>query len=649
MVFSLLYFLLAILSLSFLIFIHELGHYYMARRLGMRVEVFSIGFGKALYSWTVSGVKWQIGWLPFGGYVKIAGMEGEIETDPYMMKDGFFGKRPLDRIKVAFMGPCANIVFALLLFAFLWALGGREKKFGDYTKKIGWLDPKSELYAHGVRPGDEITAYNEVSLNSAKEHLMAPMLSSGDLLVEGYKVDDYTKEKTPFKYLLKTYPHPNSIEKEILTVGVMHPASYVIYDPQSEDIASLEGSPMRNSGIKPGDRIVWVDGISIHSLQEVLHVLNDSKVLLTIRRGDDLLTRRVPRVPVEELRVEGEFKEELIDWQFEAQLNTIKIQKLFALPYNLNNEGVVEGQLRFIDREKEEEIFPLQPFSNLETPLEKGDKILAVDGIPVTYSYQILAGIQQRRIQVVVERNANHQKVPSWKDADELFDHQYPWSDLKKLTAQIGLPIDRDHIGNLYLLEPIIPKTRRELRMALGGQDQTHVMEVYEKELQEIEDPEKKAQVLQMIQDREQQFLLGLPAIQDQKVRYNPEPLVLFQNLIEEIGQTLKALFTGTLSPKWMAGPIGMVQVMHDNSMSSVKEGIYWLGAISLNLGILNLLPLPVLDGGTICFSFYEMVSGRRLKLKTLEKLIIPFAVLLVCLFLFLTYNDVLRMFKNFF
>ncbi|MFN4174342.1 MAG: site-2 protease family protein, partial [Parachlamydiaceae bacterium] len=58
---------LAILGLSFLIFIHELGHYLMARREGMRVEIFSIGFGKPIFSWMKNGVKWQLGWIPFGG------------------------------------------------------------------------------------------------------------------------------------------------------------------------------------------------------------------------------------------------------------------------------------------------------------------------------------------------------------------------------------------------------------------------------------------------------------------------------------------------------------------------------------------------------------------------------------------------------
>ena len=96
-----------------------------------------------------------------------------------------------------------------------------------------------------------------------------------------------------------------------------------------------------------------------------------------------------------------------------------------------------------------------------------------------------------------------------------------------------------------------------------------------------------------------------------------------------------------------MSGPIGIVQVVHDNSMVSLKEALFWLGAISLNLGVLNLLPLPVLDGGSICFALYEMITGQRLKTKTLEKFIIPFAILLIGFFIFLTYHDLARIFSH--
>jgi regulator of sigma E protease len=70
---------------------------------------------------------------------------------------------------------------------------------------------------------------------------------------------------------------------------------------------------------------------------------------------------------------------------------------------------------------------------------------------------------------------------------------------------------------------------------------------------------------------------------------------------------------------------------------------------ISLNLGMLNLLPIPILDGGHICFSLWEAVTKRPIKAKTMERLVIPFIVLLVALFIYMTYHDLVRLFSGLF
>jgi regulator of sigma E protease len=210
---SLFYLILAILGLSFLIFIHELGHYWMARRVGMKVETFSIGFGKPIFSWMRDGVKWQIGWLPFGGFVKIAGMENEADPtiSPYDIPDGFYGKTPWQRIKVAFMGPFVNLLFAFLLFGLLWSLGGRDKNFSDVTSKIGWVDPKSELYASGIRPGDEVTAYDDHPFKGLKDHFYAAITGVGDVAIHGNKAAGIDTEIKPFEVKVKGYQNPLSI------------------------------------------------------------------------------------------------------------------------------------------------------------------------------------------------------------------------------------------------------------------------------------------------------------------------------------------------------------------------------------------------------------------------------------------------------
>jgi regulator of sigma E protease len=97
-----------------------------------------------------------------------------------------------------------------------------------------------------------------------------------------------------------------------------------------------------------------------------------------------------------------------------------------------------------------------------------------------------------------------------------------------------------------------------------------------------------------------------------------------------------------------MSGPVGIIQVVHQSWMVGVKEALFWMAVISLNLGIVNLLPVPVLDGGHIMFSLLEAVRKRPLRAKTMERLIIPFIGLLIVFFLYITYQDIARLFSKF-
>lgn len=638
MIFSLIYLLLAILGLSFLIFIHELGHYFMARRVGMKVETFSIGFGRSIFSWMRDGVEWKVGWLPFGGYVKIAGMEGENDDDIYNTPGGFFNKSPWDRIKVAIMGPLANLVLGLLIFTFIWLGGGRQESFSEFTSKIGWVDPQSELYAHGVRPGDEVISYDGHAFEGGKDHIYAAMTDPEGVTINGNKVNYADGSKQPFEYTIKPYSHPNSTDKEILTTGILKSANYMIYQPSTEgtENSMMEVSPLKNSGIQPGDRVVWVDGERIFSLAQVNQILNDGKVLLTVQRGDQKFLARVPRFPIQEYKMDPQFREELVDWQYESQLNGVKFQQLLMIPYNLNNDGVVEESYKFIDAEKEPEAFPKNLYSSLDNPLQKGDKIIAVDGTPTKQSFQILYQLQRHRVLVIVEKDAGGAKPVLWNDADAAFDQEINSADLQKLALAVGTADSVTSAGNLKLLAPVTPISLGDWMAAIEKQNPLA-----------IDQSAAKAQPVS--NEAASQLMLGLPGIQDRKVQYNPGPFTQFFQVVDQIWRMLGALGSGSMNMKFMAGPVGIIQMVHNQWMMSFNDALYWLGVISVNLGILNLLPIPVLDGGTILFCLVELVSGRKIHPKALEKAIVPFAAMLICVFVYITYYDLTRIFGGFF
>ena len=638
---SILYIILALLGLSFLVFIHELGHYIVARRVGMRVDVFSIGFGKPIVSWMRKGVKWQIGVLPFGGYVKIAGMEKEKGVDPHLIKDGFYGKKPSDRIKVALAGPIVNIVFAFLAFTAVYFTGGREKPFSNFTKLIGWVDPQSPLSDLGVKPGDEITDYNGEAFTGFKDLLYAAVINGRDAQIEGNKIDYFDSEKTPYDYVIKPYQDPRVNEKGFKTVGVFAPANYLIFDKINGTTPNAipEGSPMANSGIAYKDRILWVDGALVFSTEQLSSLMNDGKTLLTIQRGNDTFLTRVPRLNIHDLRLSHDEKDDLDDWRYELGLKG-KVGDYLFIPYMISNDLTVLKSISFLDDNSEE--------MQASMHLKKGDKILAVDGQRVLSPYALLQHVQEKKLQIIVQENALKTKL-NWKDEDNKFEHSANFAELRALVKTIGTDQEKTHLGNFKLLHTVVPVPfkdfpfTKEQKIAF-----TEKMAEERKEAQLITDSTKRKQVLQAIDKTENRLVLGV-SLQDRSVIYNPGPLVLFGNVIGEMQRTMTALFTGHLSPKWMSGPVGIVQVVHHSLSVGVKEAIFWLAVISLNLGILNLLPIPVLDGGHICFSLYEQITKKRIKQKIMERMILPFVILLIGFFIYVTFHDVSRIFTNFF
>jgi regulator of sigma E protease len=285
----------------------------------------------------------------------------------------------------------------------------------------------------------------------------------------------------------------------------------------------------------------------------------------------------------------------------------------------------------------------------VEAPLEKGDRIVAVDGIPATHSSDILKAIQGRKSQVIVERPSQKISLVTWQNADALFDAQTHAADIDKIAATIGSGKPLEAQGSLQLLKPAALKTYREIFLeseqpGLIGEE----LIKQRRAIEGLEDPQQRAQLLQALEERESQYALGVPFLRDLKVQYNPVPTDQFMQVFNEIARTVKALFTGSLSPKWLSGPVGIVYMFQEQTRSSLSDGLYWLGLISLNLGVLNLLPIPMLDGGTIVLSLLEWITGKRIPPKTLEKLILPFAILLIILFLYWTYNDISRIFGGF-
>src|SRR5687768_13583379 len=147
-------------ALGPLVFFHELGHYLVARWLGVGAESFSIGFGREVTGWTDKrGTRWKVGWLPLGGYVKFVGdmnpasMPARSAPErPDPDSPDFHHKPVWQRFLIVLAGPAANFLLAILIFAAFFAAFGEPRT----PSAVGAVQPGSAAEQAGLRPGDRI-------------------------------------------------------------------------------------------------------------------------------------------------------------------------------------------------------------------------------------------------------------------------------------------------------------------------------------------------------------------------------------------------------------------------------------------------------------------------------------------------------------
>ena len=144
-----------------LVFVHELGHYLVAKRFGVGAEVFSIGFGREIVGWTDrSGTRWKVGWLPLGGFVRFVGdmnpasapAAGAPDVPAEQRSRSFHHKPVWQRFLIVLAGPMANFLLAILIFAAFFAAFGMPRT----PNVVGTVQPGSVAEQAGIQPGDRI-------------------------------------------------------------------------------------------------------------------------------------------------------------------------------------------------------------------------------------------------------------------------------------------------------------------------------------------------------------------------------------------------------------------------------------------------------------------------------------------------------------
>jgi regulator of sigma E protease len=275
-------------ALGLVVTIHEFGHFWVARRCGVKVERFSIGFGKALLTWRDKhNTEFVFALLPLGGYVKMVD-EREGNVDPADLPHSFNRKTVWQRMAVVVAGPVANFLLAIAFFAIIFSGGER-----GLAPVVGEVEEGSVASLSGFEPGMEILAVNGVATNtwtSVSRQLLDFIGTTGDIPFTVRYRDSNLKYdlNLPVDRWLRDDDQPVPLRD----LGVSPP-----FELSSLSLASVfEDGAGYAAGLQKDDQLLSIDGQPITSINRFVERISrsiDQAVVLQVQRGSEQLSVEV--------------------------------------------------------------------------------------------------------------------------------------------------------------------------------------------------------------------------------------------------------------------------------------------------------------------------------------------------------------------
>jgi regulator of sigma E protease len=245
------------------IFVHELGHFLLARRRGVHVERFSFGFGPAIFSWRGrDGVEYRLSCIPLGGYVllpqlaDLGAIEGKSETNTDILPPISYATRMI----VFVAGAVFNILFALALAVIVWLAGQptfsvlATTRIGNVVPTVTLADGKvvaNPAAEAGLKPGDDVKSIDGHPVKDFEDIINAVVLGSGRT-DDGRRVANFIVERAGQPVSVTV--HPLLLGDDQIRVAGVEPAE----DLTADEV--VPGSPAEKAGVRPGDRLLAVDG-----------------------------------------------------------------------------------------------------------------------------------------------------------------------------------------------------------------------------------------------------------------------------------------------------------------------------------------------------------------------------------------------------
>ncbi|MEM9883662.1 MAG: site-2 protease family protein, partial [Planctomycetota bacterium] len=657
-----------ILGFGFLIFVHELGHFAVAKWVGIRATQFAIGFGQAIVSYrpglgfhaggtekeyiaraldalkeegkSIDGLdeharnkmimekadalglgetEYRLNWVPLGGYVKMLGQE---DMDPNAQSDDprAFNKKSVGaRAAVISAGVIMNMIFGLIFFVLCFNMGVEfaAPVVGDVAPDM----PAATTYARGhegdpafrgLQPGDVITHVHGEPIKDMTEVSIATALGkAGRAVPMAIERDGHDK---PLVYDI--VPVPSEANEGLLSAGIFG-ADTLVVSADSEGRTAADGTPFADAGLTKGMRVAAVNGESVANYAQyrrAFAALTDADVTLTFAEPDGGRTVEVaaaasprldaepygfavpegsdppsnllgltpavviapsaPDSPAGRAGVEpGDLLARLdtTDWPTREQVKGVveKIEDDAALSVLRDGETLDLGTLRprrgmigvslrpAFDMLRFGPPLPGSPVAraSADRPIPAGSELVAIDGRSVSTWSEA------------------HQAVVNRLDAaptDEAVAIEF--------AVRVNLADRPTETHDVELSPTEVSRLREQLAwLPPGGV-------FYERAMVELK-ADSPVEAVALGADKTVQF-------------------------VQQTYMTLLGLIQGTISPKNLRGPVGIVDTGAKISREGLPYFLFFLGLISVNLAVLNFLPIPIVDGGLMVFLIIEKLKG---------------------------------------
>ena len=534
-----------VLLLGILVFVHELGHFAVAKFFGVRVETFSIGFGKKLFQFKRGDTVYALSLIPLGGYVKMFGDDPSKEIPVEEQKVSFLHQPVWPRIAIVAAGPLINFFFAVLVFMAIAYIG--EEQAGTV---LGDISKHTAAYEAGFRSGDKVTAINGKGIETYDELNSKIESSSGSEL-------SFQVERDGNKVSLKAKPKRAKNDNLLSSASHVGKIEGLTLESMRSTVGRLPNSPAAEAGFYRLSLIEDIEGQKVERYREILPALRSS--------GKDTVNITIRDIHSEEFK----------------DTKTVQLS-LAALPEKGTDPDKALAALGLASTETFLfRVFEDSPASR--AGLQDGDHIVGLNGEPVTEWTQVLETIsnyepESGEILFAVQR------------ADEVVKIAVT-PELKERPTQTGQFKNRYMTG----IQPAV----------LTDYGSPVVIHHYNP-------------------------FMALAYGVKQSIKWTHLTLVGFGKLI-----------TGEVSARNVGGVISIGRVATRSFDLGVSAFLKIMAIISINLFLINLFPIPVLDGGHLLFFGIEAIQGAPLSLRKMEIAQTFGFVLLMSLMAFALFNDI--------